>query len=61
MERIIKKIMPYTSFFFLQKFNEPPKRTDMVIDSVNAILSKVDIDGWEDESILRGYLKKIRC
>lgn len=31
----------------------------MVIDSVEAILSKVDIDGWEDEFILRGYLKKI--
>lgn len=44
---------------FLQKFNEPPKRTDMVIDSVEAILSKADIEGWEDESILRGYLKKI--
>lgn len=27
--------------------------------SVEAILSKADIDGWEDESILRGYLKKI--
>lgn len=48
-----------TVILFLQKFNEPPKRTDMVIDSVDAILSKVDIDGWEDESILRGYLKKI--
>lgn len=31
----------------------------MVLDSVEAILSKADIDGWEDESILRGYLKKI--
>ena len=48
-----------TVILFLQKFNEPPKRTDMVIDSVEAILSKVDIDGWEDEFILRGYLKKI--
>ena len=48
-----------TVILFLQKFNEPPKRTDMVLDSVEAILSKADIDGWEDESILRGYLKKI--
>ena len=31
----------------------------MVLDSVEAILSKADIDGWEDESILRGYIKKI--
>ena len=48
-----------TVILFLQKFDEPPKRTDMVIDSVEAILSKADIDGWEDESILRSYLKKI--
>lgn len=48
-----------TVILFLQKFNEPPKRTDMVLDSVEAILSKADIDGWEDESILRGYIKKI--
>lgn len=48
-----------TVIMFLQKFNEPPKRTDMVIDSVEAILSMANIDGWEDESILRGYLKKI--
>ena len=48
-----------TVILFLKKFNEPPKRTDMVIDSVEAILSKADIDGWEDESILRGYLKKL--
>lgn len=48
-----------TVILFLQKFNEPPKRTDMVIDSVEAILSMANLDGWEDESILRGYLKKI--
>lgn len=48
-----------TVILFLQKFNEPPKRSNMVIDSVEAILSKADIYGWEDESILRGYLKKI--
>lgn len=48
-----------TVILFLQKFNEPPKRTNMIIDSVEAILSKADIDGWEDETILRGYLKKI--
>ena len=48
-----------TVILFLQKFNEPPKRTDMVLDSVEAILSRADTTGWEDESILRGYLKKI--
>lgn len=29
-----------TVILFLQKFNEPPKRTDMVLDSVEAILSR---------------------
>lgn len=48
-----------TVILFLKKFDEPPKRADMLIDSVEAILSKDDIDGWEDKSILRGYLKKI--
>ena len=48
-----------TVIMFLQKFNEPPKRANMVIDSVQAILAKEDIEGWEDEVILRGYLKKI--
>ena len=48
-----------TVILFLQKFNEPPKRTDMVLDSVEAILSRADTTGWEDASILREYLKKI--
>ena len=48
-----------TVILFLQKFNEPPKRTDMVLDSVEAILSRTDTTGWEDASILREYLKKI--
>lgn len=53
------KTQTNTIILFLKKFNEPPKRTDMVIDSVEAILSKADIEGWEDEMILRSYLKKI--
>ena len=48
-----------TVILFLQKYNEPPKRIDMVSDSINAIFSNANIDGWEDEVILRGYLKKI--
>lgn len=50
---------PIQLFYSCKNSIEPPKRTDMVLDSVEAILSKADIDGWEDESILRGYLKKI--
>lgn len=48
-----------TVIMFLQKFNEPPKRADMVIDSVEAILSVANIEDWEDKFILEGYLKKI--
>lgn len=48
-----------TVILFLQKFSEPPKRFDLVSDSVTAILSLEKLEGWEDEAILRGYLKKI--
>ncbi|MBP9743723.1 MAG: carbamoyl-phosphate synthase large subunit, partial [Burkholderiales bacterium] len=46
---------------FLTKLNilQPQNGLCYSLDSVEAILSKADIDGWEDESILRGYLKKI--
>ena len=48
-----------TVILFLQKFTEPPKRIDLVSDSVTAILNLEKLEGWEDEAILRGYLKKI--
>lgn len=48
-----------TVILFLQKYDEPPKRIDLVVDSVSAIMSQENLDGWEDEVILRGYLKKI--
>lgn len=48
-----------TVILFLQKFNEPPKRIDLVSDSVTAILNSEKLEGWEDEAIFRGYLKKI--
>lgn len=48
-----------TVILFLQKFSEPPKRFDLVSDSVTAILNLEKLEGWEDEAILRGYLKKI--
>lgn len=47
-----------TVILFLQKFTEPPKRIDLVSDSVTAILNLEKLEGWEDEAILRGYLKK---
>ena len=48
-----------TIVLFLEKYSEPPKRKDLVIDSVNAILSGKDLTDWEDKEILRQYLAKI--
>ena len=48
-----------TIILFLQKFDEPPKRYDLICDSVDAILNCENIIEWEDAAILRGYLKKI--
>lgn len=42
-----------TVILFLQKFSEPPKRFDLVSDSVTAILNLEKLEGWEDEAILR--------
>ena len=48
-----------TVVLFLQKFDEPPKRIDMVSDSVDAIFKNEQIATWEDNSIFEGYLEKI--
>lgn len=48
-----------TIVLFLEKFNEPPKRKDMVSDSINAIFENQSVDDWEDEQILEEYLDKI--
>ena len=48
-----------TVVLFLQKNNEPPKRIDLVADSVTAILEKQDLHDWEDDDILKGYLEQI--
>lgn len=48
-----------TVVLFLQKFDEPPKRIDMVSDSVDAIFKNETISTWEDNSIFEGYLEKI--
>lgn len=48
-----------TIVLFLEKYSEPPKRKDLVIDSVNAIQSGKDLTDWEDKEILRQYLAKI--
>lgn len=48
-----------TSILFLEKFDEPPKRSDLVTDSVNAIFNGEEISDWEDNEILYEYLGKI--
>lgn len=48
-----------TVILFIEKYNEPPKRLDLVIDSINAIFDSADLSDWEDDAILTGYLKKI--
>ena len=48
-----------TVILFLQKYDEPPKRVNLVSDSVSAIMNQENLEGWEDELIFRGYLKKI--
>jgi len=48
-----------TIVLFLQKNNEPPKRIDLISDSVTAILEKQNLHDWEDDNILKGYLEQI--
>ena len=50
-----------TIVLFLEKYDEPPKRTDMVDDSVSAIFDKNNksIADWEDKDIFAMYLEKI--
>ncbi|MBR2345526.1 MAG: N-6 DNA methylase [Lentisphaeria bacterium] len=48
-----------TIVLFLEKYSEPPKRKELVIDSVAAIQSGKDLTDWEDKEILRQYLAKI--
>lgn len=48
-----------TIVMFLEKYDEPPKRINLVQDSVDAIWENRCLDDWEDVDILRGYLSKI--
>ena len=44
---------------FLEKYNEPPKKADLIEDSIDAVFNGCNLDGWEDKAILEQYLKKI--
>lgn len=48
-----------TVILFLEKFDEPPKRIDLVIDSIQAIFENRDLSNWEDQDVITSYLDKI--
>ncbi len=48
-----------TVVLFLEKYNEPPKRMDMVTDSIKAIMSGEDLTEWEDQDIYDAYVAQI--
>ena len=48
-----------TVILFLEKYNEPPKKSDLVKDCVDAILKKSDLENWTDKTIFNSYLECI--
>ena len=48
-----------TVVLYLEKFDEPPKKKEIVRDSVESILSGNVSDEWDDSSIFQMYLQKI--
>ena len=48
-----------TITLFLEKYSEPPKKINLVEDSVEAIFKGEELTNWEDEDIFEKYLKKI--
>ena len=48
-----------TVIMFLEKFKEPPKRIDVVDDSIESIFELRDMSAWEDKSIFKDWLLKI--
>lgn len=49
-----------TIVLFLEKYDEPPKRKDLMMDSVQAILSGSDLTDWTDQEIYKSYLAHIK-
>lgn len=48
-----------TIIMFLEKYSEPPKRMDLVSDSVTAIMQGEELIDWEDQAIYDNYLAQI--
>ncbi len=48
-----------TVVLYLEKYNEPPQKREIVKDIVNAILSGNFADDWEDADVFKKYIEKI--
>ncbi len=48
-----------TVVMFLEKYNEPPKRSDLSSDSVDAVFSGAELKEWKDKEILEAYISQI--
>lgn len=48
-----------TVILFLEKFNEPPKQTDLSSDSVDSIMNRQDLTDWDDKDVIAQYMKQI--
>ena len=48
-----------TIILFLEKFNEPPKRKELIADCVDAICYNRDTTNWHDKEIFSSYLDTI--
>lgn len=45
-----------TVVLFLERYNEPPRVSEMAKDSVDAIMSGKELDNWADKEVLDAYL-----
>ena len=48
-----------TVVLFLEKYDEPPQKKEIIKDSIEAILSGKIEDDWNDKEIFKAYLEKI--
>jgi len=48
-----------TVILFLEKYNEPPKQIDLLKDSIDSIFNNGSLSDWDDEKILKAYIKQI--
>lgn len=47
-----------TVVLFLEKYNEPPKKADLIEDSIDAVFNGCNLDGWEDKAIVKKKINR---